>query len=388
MKIRNGFVIVLAICLVLALAAPVSAQGGFVAVHRSGNLLRVNGALVDCDKYNIGDYNYFNLRDLAAMLDGTKAQFDVDYNAVSRRIVVRTGQPYTHRAESDLAVGTNQYALGRASTQSLVVDGVEWTGISAYYIRLYGKEDGNNYFKLRDLAPILGFDVGYDTETNAATVEATPLSTLAAVRLAKTEDAGRDYLNRITFLGDSTTYGIGYYYRLGYTELCPATQVWTPKSGTLTLDRWSIEKIVYPITGEEITITEAVRRAKPEYLLVTLGVNGISFMAEDAFTREYTALVRAIQETSPGTKIILNSIYPVAPSWKYQGDINNVKIRAANEWIEQIAADTGCRFLYSFECVVGADGNLPESSHNGDGLHLNGETFGVVMKYIRTHKCP
>ena len=61
MKIRNGFVIVLAICLVLALALPAAAQGGFVAVHRSGNLLRVNGALVDCDKYNIGDYNYFKL---------------------------------------------------------------------------------------------------------------------------------------------------------------------------------------------------------------------------------------------------------------------------------------------------------------------------------------
>lgn len=387
MIIRKIAVLALALCLILALAVPASAQGGFIAVQRSENALRVNGGLADCDKYSIGDYNYFKLRDLAALLDGTAAQFDVDYDEASRKIVVKTGQPYTHRAAGDLVKGTNQYALGRASTQSLVVDGVEQTGISAYYIRLYGKEDGNNYFKLRDLAPILGFSVGYDPDTNAALIGSDILS-LGNVRLTETADAGRDYLNRITFLGDSTTYGIGYYYRLGYTDLCPATQVWTPKSGTLTLSYWSTATIVYPTTGEEITIVEAVRRATPEYLLITLGVNGIAMMDKDWFIRDYTALVRAVQEASPRTKLILNSIYPVAPSWKYQGDINNTKIRAANEWIEQIAADTGCRFLYSFESVVGADGNLPESSHNGDGLHLNGETFGVVMQYIRTHKCP
>ena len=47
--------------------------------------------------------------------------------------------------------------------------------------------------------------------------------------------------------------------------------------------------------------------------------------------------------------------------------------------------DTGVRFLYSFECLVGEAGWLPESSQNGDGLHLTGEAFTSVMQYIRTH---
>ena len=55
------------------------------------------------------------------------------------------------------------------------------------------------------------------------------------------------------------------------------------------------------------------------------------------------------------------------------------------ETVERIAGDTGCRFLNSFEAVVGEDGNLPLSSQNGDGLHLTGEAFGIVMNYIRTH---
>ncbi len=218
------------------------------------------------------------------------------------------------------------------SPQSLTVNG-EPVACEAYNI------DGCNYFRLRDLAYVL----------------------------------------------NGTTYGIGAYYRAGYTDLCPATQVWTPASGTLTLSNYSFATIVYPQTGEELTITEAVTRSKPEYLVITLGVNGVSFMDEDWFIRDYTALVQNIQTASPDTKIILNSIYPVAVSYQYQSSINNQKINAANGWIEQIAADTGCRFLYSFEAVVGADGYLPESSQNGDGLHLNGGAFCTVMQYIRTH---
>ena len=66
------------------------------------------------------------------------------------------------------------------------------------------------------------------------------------------------------------------------------------------------------------------------------------------------------------------------------GGINNDSIRRANGWIEQIAEDTGVYFLYSYETLV-VNGKLPDSGHNGDGLHLTGESFGKVMTYIRTH---
>ena len=211
-----------------------------------------------------------------------------------------------------------------------------------------------------------------------------PTATPAPTRLAETPDAGREYLDKIVFLGDSTTYGIGVYYGFGYTELCPPEQVWTPASGTLTLSYYNIATIVYPETKEELTIEEAVKRAKPEIMVITLGVNGIAFMDEEWFIRDYTSLVELIQAASPDTKIILNSIYPVADSYKYQKDINNDKINAANTWIERIAADTGVRFLYSWECLA-ENGKLPESAQNGDGLHLNGESFTKVMQYIRTH---
>ena len=48
-------------------------------------------------------------------------------------------------------------------------------------------------------------------------------------------------------------------------------------------------------------------------------------------------------------------------------------------------ASTGDRILVHQTTL---DGYLPETSQNGDGLHLNGETFTAVMQYIRTHALP
>ena len=370
----------LALLLALALLLPTGAAAA-PRVVRSPQKLSVDGQNVACEKYNIDGYNYFKLRDLACLLSGTGSEFSVRYDDARKTVVVETGKSYT-RQTGDLELGEDKSATAAVSEQKPMINGTLREDLSAFNI------GGNNYFKLQELAPVLGFDFSYDKQSNTAQIfsraKRSGGQTASVARLGETADAGRDYLNKIVFLGDSTTYGIGYYYRQGYTELCPPAQVWTPKSGTLTLSYYSIATVVYPETGEEIPIADAVARAKPEYMIITLGVNGISFMDEDWFIRDYTALVKMIQEASPDTKIILNSIYPVADSYQYLKDINNDKINAANGWIERIAADTGTRFLYSYECLV-ENGRLPETSHNGDGLHLNGETFTKVMQYIRTH---
>ena len=375
----------LTLLLVMALLAPgPAALAAGPEVVRSPQKLTVDGHNVACDKYNIDGYNYFKLRDLACLLAGTGSEFSVGYDDARGAMIVETGKRYTKQA-GDLELGPDKSASAVVSTQTLEIDGAVRGDLSAFNI------GGYNFFKLQELGPALGFDVRYDETSNTAQILSRPKQSpgqpASAARLGLTADGGRDYLNKIVFLGDSTTYGIGYYYRQGYTELCPPAQVWTPASGTLTLSYYNIATIVYPETKEEISIEEAVKRAKPEILFITLGINGISFMDEEWFIRDYTALVEMVKAASPDTKIILNSIYPVADSYKYLKDINNDKINAANGWIERIAENTGARFLYSWETLA-VNGKLPETSHNGDGLHLNGETFTRVMQYIRTHAYP
>ena len=218
-------------------------------------------------------------------------------------------------------------------------------------------------------------------ETDPPVVEPSP------VRLGETPDAGREYLDKLYFLGDSTTYWMGQFYAYGYSEyLIPASHIWTGPTGTMTLAYYAAIPIVYE-TGEQVTLREAVELAKPEYLVITLGVNGVGFMNEEWFVRVYTEIIELVKEASPETKIICNSIYPICTFYPYYAEVNNDKIRAANGWIEQIAADTGTRFINSYESVVDEEGNLPVNIalNDGMGLHMNGEGFKKVMYYFRTH---
>lgn len=211
----------------------------------------------------------------------------------------------------------------------------------------------------------------------------TSIDTQSPAYLHESEDAGQEYIDKIIFLGDSTTYGLKYYGMLNGGE--DTHQVWTPYSGTLALFNQSIATIVYPEDESEITIKDAVERAKPEMMVITLGVNGVSSMDEADFNRDYTDLVQTIQSVSPDTKIILQSIYPVAEDYEHINSINNVKILDANRWILTVAEETGVKYLNTISVLLGEDGWLPSEYNNGDGIHLSPEGFGQVLNYIRTH---
>ena len=201
----------------------------------------------------------------------------------------------------------------------------------------------------------------------------------SAVALQQTEDLGQEYIDKFIFLGDSTTYGLSAY------GIVRKEQVWTPTSGTFSLFDQAHIKIKYPETSEELTIEEILELKKPEFMLITLGVNGISTMPEDWFKSEYLSLIGRIKKASPDTKIIINSIYPIANSYAYQSEINNAKIEEANKWLIDIAATTGTRFLNSHSCLVNESSVLPEDMQNGDGMHLTDAAFDKIMNYLRTH---
>ena len=190
---------------------------------------------------------------------------------------------------------------------------------------------------------------------------------------------GQAYVDKFVFLGDSTTYGLGYY------DAVSDSQVWTPASGTLTLNLWSTATIVYPEDKSELAIKDAVTKKQPEYLLITLGVNGVSFMDEQYFITEYTSLVLAVQEASPNTKIILNSIYPVSANYPTSNGITNEKIDTANTWVERIASSTGVKFLDSESVIKDSNGAMPDSLSNDKALHLNADGCKLVINYLRTH---
>ncbi len=93
--------------------------------------------------------------------------------------------------------------------------------------------------------------------------------------------------------------------------------------------------------------------------------------------------MNTIKQQSPDTKIILNSIYPIAVA-DYSG-ITNEKIDTANTWIEKLAADTGVRYLDSESAIKDSTGMMPMDISNDKKLHMNEKGYQLVIKYLCTH---
>ena len=150
----------LVLCLALAFC-PGTVLAADVAL--SPQKLMVDGKAINCEKYNIDGSNYFKLRDLAAVLTGTGSQFNVGYDSATSTVTITTGEAYTPAA-TDLVVGADNSASAQPSSQAILIDGARHSELTVYNI------GGSNFFQLRELGNVLGFDVGYDQATNTATV--------------------------------------------------------------------------------------------------------------------------------------------------------------------------------------------------------------------------
>ena len=201
--------------------------------------------------------------------------------------------------------------------------------------------------------------------------------------LGETEDMGQEYIDSMIFFGDSNTDHLRSYGMLKGGK--NTTQVWSPKSQTVTLNSEITNvKIVYPETGEEMTVAEAVALKKPEYLVISLGTNGVAILTESQFKYCYNKLITAIKQASPHTKIIVQSIYPVTSS--YTG-FSNEKINTANGWILEIAEESGIKYIDTASVLKDENGAMKESfnSDHHDGYHVNAAAYEKILNYLRTH---
>ena len=157
----------LALALVLLTALlPTAALAGVSAVCSPQNLT-VTGRTVACEKYNIDGSNYFKLRDLAKLLDGTASQFDVGWDEANKLVSITTSHAYTTPNGQELAVGADNSASAQVSAQTILINGAVRTDLTVYNI------GGSNFFKLREMGDALGFNVDYNADTNTAIVAST-----------------------------------------------------------------------------------------------------------------------------------------------------------------------------------------------------------------------
>ena len=216
--------------------------------------------------------------------------------------------------------------------------------------------------------------------------------TSSGTLLDSSEDLGQEYIDSLIFVGESTTYHLK---SRGVLRGGTSTeQVWSPRSGTMMLDMSTKNvRIVYPKTGELLTIAEAAAKSKPKYIVFTFGLNGavqnINKGAE-YFKSCYLSLINSVRKSSPDTKIILQSAFPIAENM----DMSNysISLRTLNEYIDRInkwsfelAEREGLHYLDTASALKNSEGFLRYEYQNGDGHHLTTDAYLKILEYIRTH---
>lgn len=141
-----------------------AAAASTVLAKPSAHSVYVDGRPVQIAAYEIADNNYFKLRDLAALVNGTDKQFSVSWNEQNQFIYVSTDKPYAP-VGGELSGGTvTQQA--KPSSHNIYIDG------RPFYFTAYEIAD-NNYFKLRDLAAALDISIGWDAATQRVDISTT-----------------------------------------------------------------------------------------------------------------------------------------------------------------------------------------------------------------------
>ena len=144
-----------------------SANKTSLQVKSTTHKVKVNGKSVAPQGYYIvngTEYgnNYFKLRDIAYLLNGTKSQFNVRWDAENERILLTSGTSYETVGGELKDSSTAVEKIGQ-STSTIVLDGEE-ISLDGYII------NGNNYYKLRDIGKALGFDVDFENASSTVLI--------------------------------------------------------------------------------------------------------------------------------------------------------------------------------------------------------------------------
>ena len=206
------------------------------------------------------------------------------------------------------------------------------------------------------------------------------------VTLEATDDAGAEYQDSLVFVGDALTANL-----INKGVLTGGTntrQVWRTESNVFNLNAEATStKIIFPGTGEQMTVAEAAREAKPSVLIITLGADwGVSYLSEEEFKACYDKLVKAVQKASPKTDVILQSIFPVTAGCS---SLDNARIDTANKWVKEVAAANECYYLDT-QSVLKDENNCLAAEYctSPDGIRLEQEAYQIILAYIRTHAVP
>ena len=231
-KILSPLSRTVACALLLAIILGISAIPAFAASNLAAtptaSTVYLNGAAKAFEAYNINGNNYFKLRDLAYVLNGTVKQFEVGYDNATKAITLMSGKAYTS-VGGEMAPGDGKAKSASPTASKIYLNGKE-LNLTVYLI------GGNNFFKLRDLMEAIDVFVGYDNATKAITLDTSmgyvPEGNVTTPPEPTTTPAPITEPAQTTPSGGSGTFQLGIFEGYDFQHNCVVSYVGNPEMDT------------------------------------------------------------------------------------------------------------------------------------------------------------
>ncbi|WP_324825504.1 phosphodiester glycosidase family protein [Sinanaerobacter sp. ZZT-01] len=147
----------------LSVAQTQASVQDLVAVKPLKSKLMIDNQTRRFESYHIDGNSYFKLRDLAAALNGSEKQFEVEYDAAVKAVKISSQKSYTSVGGELYLPDQPVIRTAKKSQVKLYLNEKE-TVVAAYYI------NGNYFYKLRDMGNLLDFLVEWNAETKETAI--------------------------------------------------------------------------------------------------------------------------------------------------------------------------------------------------------------------------
>lgn len=209
--------------------------------------------------------------------------------------------------------------------------------------------------------------------------QAYPLDTSLGSVLAKTSDAGTDYVSSTLFVGDQFAKSL-------YDDKVITLDQFAGKDG-LTVSSLLNDACVY-FAGDSsaYTVPQAVSKMNPRRVVMLLGSNDLDgSLSYDNFARNYKQAVIAITGAYQYCDVIVCAIPPVAKNASDAAK-TQLMIDQFNQELAKMCNDEGYKYLNLAEALKDSNSGYAEATYlnnKQNGFSTSGAN--VVLNYLRNH---
>lgn len=251
-----------------------------------------------------------------------------------------------------------------------VTNNVDTTKVGNYKVKYIVKDSSGNKKAVTRIV-----NVDKKSPTQMSIEEYSLDGYLDKYKLKETADGGDEYFSSIVFVGDSNIKN------LFLSGFVPGNQAWYLPC--ITSESYFHDKL-YIGGREQILLLDAVQKYKPKVMVLSLGTFSTAWIPTEVFLEKSQELIKEIKNRSPGTKIILSSLYPIRKG----SNINDFKqdvINTYNYYILKMAEKYDLKFLDVQTVLKGTDGYGKDSYFLDDKFHFTDSGRTELLKYVRTH---